>query len=116
MGFIGEGGHTIPNVRSNIDVYGYTCDVGGEYAETFEATLDIANNKTEAAVVEVVKNVKTVQAAVISNNVTINLNGTTFVPEDTALSAVSTFASTAISTFTYGNVTVNEGRTSCCKR
>jgi len=29
MGFVGEGGHTISNVTSNIDVYGSTCDVGG---------------------------------------------------------------------------------------
>ena len=29
MGFMGEGGHTVSNVTSNIDVYGSTCDVGG---------------------------------------------------------------------------------------
>ena len=29
IGFMGEGGHTISNVTSNIDVKGSTCDVGG---------------------------------------------------------------------------------------
>ncbi len=29
VGFMGEGGHTLSNVSSNIDVYGSTCDVGG---------------------------------------------------------------------------------------
>lgn len=29
VGFMGEGGHSVSNVVSNIDVYGSTCDVGG---------------------------------------------------------------------------------------
>lgn len=29
FGFMGEGGHTVSNVTSNIDVYGDVCDVGG---------------------------------------------------------------------------------------
>ena len=29
IGFMGEGGHTVQNVTSNIDVYGNVCDVGG---------------------------------------------------------------------------------------
>ena len=29
IGFMGEGGHTVSNVKSNIDVKGSTCDVGG---------------------------------------------------------------------------------------
>ena len=29
VGFMGEGGHSVTNVVSNIDVYGSTCDVGG---------------------------------------------------------------------------------------
>lgn len=29
VGFMGEGGHTVSNVTSNIDVIGSTCDVGG---------------------------------------------------------------------------------------
>ena len=29
IGFMGEGGHTVSNVTSNIDVIGSTCDVGG---------------------------------------------------------------------------------------
>ncbi|MBR1990418.1 MAG: hypothetical protein IJ987_08065 [Firmicutes bacterium] len=29
VGFMGEGGHKVSNVQSNIDVYGSTCDVGG---------------------------------------------------------------------------------------
>lgn len=40
IGFMGEGGHTVSNVTSNIDVYGSTCDVGGivgiaHYGNTF---------------------------------------------------------------------------------
>ncbi len=29
IGFMGEGGHEVKNVTSNIDVYGSTCDIGG---------------------------------------------------------------------------------------
>ena len=29
VGFMGEGGHSVSDVNSNIDVYGSTCDVGG---------------------------------------------------------------------------------------
>ena len=29
IGFMGEGGHSVTNVSSNIDVYGSTCDIGG---------------------------------------------------------------------------------------
>lgn len=29
IGFMGEGGHTVKNATSNIDVYGSTCDIGG---------------------------------------------------------------------------------------
>lgn len=41
IGFMGEGGHKVSNVTSNIDVYGSTCDVGGitgiaHYGNTFE--------------------------------------------------------------------------------
>ena len=41
IGFMGEGGHTVSNVTSNINVYGTTCDVGGivgiaHYGNTFE--------------------------------------------------------------------------------
>ncbi len=41
MGFMGEGGHSVKNVKSNIDVYGSTCDIGGitgiaHYGNTFE--------------------------------------------------------------------------------
>lgn len=41
VGFVGEGGHVISNVTSNIDVYGTTIDVGGitgiaHYGNTFE--------------------------------------------------------------------------------
>lgn len=41
VGFMGEGGHTMKNVTSNIDVYGSTCDVGGivgiaHYGNKFE--------------------------------------------------------------------------------
>ena len=40
VGFMGEGGQTVKNVRSNIDVIGTTCDVGGitgiaHYGNTF---------------------------------------------------------------------------------
>ena len=41
IGFMGEGGHRVSNVTSNIDVLGSTCDVGGvvgiaHYGNTFE--------------------------------------------------------------------------------
>ncbi len=41
IGFMGEGGHTVSNVTSNIDVSGTTCDVGGivgiaHYGNNFE--------------------------------------------------------------------------------
>ncbi len=41
IGFMGEGGHKVSNVTSNIDVIGSTCDVGGivgiaHYGNTFE--------------------------------------------------------------------------------
>ncbi len=44
IGFMGEGGHKISNVTSNIDVIGSTCDVGGivgiaHYGNTFENTV-----------------------------------------------------------------------------
>lgn len=57
VGFVGEGNHTISNVKSNIDVIGSTCDVGGitgiaHYGNTFEncvctgnVTLVNANDK-----------------------------------------------------------------------
>ncbi len=40
IGFMGEGGHAVFNVTSNIDVYGSTCDIGGiagiaHYGNTF---------------------------------------------------------------------------------
>ncbi len=44
IGFMGEGGHKVSNVTSNIDVIGSTCDVGGivgiaHYGNTFENIL-----------------------------------------------------------------------------
>ena len=41
IGFMGEGGHVVSNVKSNIDVYGSTIDVGGitgiaHYGNTFD--------------------------------------------------------------------------------
>ncbi|MGN0178335.1 MAG: dockerin type I domain-containing protein [Monoglobaceae bacterium] len=48
VGFMGEGGHKVSNVTSNIDVYGSTCDVGGvtgiaHYNNTFENCLCTGN-------------------------------------------------------------------------
>lgn len=57
IGFMGEGGHKISNVTSNIDVFGSTCDVGGivgiaHYGNIFENITCTGNvtitNATEA--------------------------------------------------------------------
>ena len=44
VGFMGENGHTVSNITTNIDVYGSTCDIGGvtgiaHYGNTFENCL-----------------------------------------------------------------------------
>ena len=48
VGFVGEGNHRISNVKSNIDVIGSTCDVGGitgiaHYGNTFENCVCTGN-------------------------------------------------------------------------
>ena len=57
IGFMGEGGHKVSNVTSNIDVFGSTCDVGGivgiaHYGNIFENITCTGNvtitNATEA--------------------------------------------------------------------
>ncbi len=58
IGFMGEGGHTVSNVTSNINVYGSTCDVGGitgiaHYGNNFInclATGDVYLEKEDAEV------------------------------------------------------------------
>ena len=61
VGFMGEGGHTMSNLTSNIDVYGTTIDVGGitgiaHYGNTFKNCTSTGNvyitNATEAAEAE----------------------------------------------------------------
>ena len=61
VGFMGEGGHTFTDVKSNIDVIGTTCDVGGivgiaHYGNTFincECTGDVTiTNAAEAGEAE----------------------------------------------------------------
>ena len=63
IGFCGEGGHTFSNIRSNIDVKGSTCDVGGivgiaHYGNNFvncvcEGDVEIYNASEEADVQEI---------------------------------------------------------------
>ena len=56
IGFMGEGGHTVKNVTSNIDVIGDVCDVGGivgiaHYGNNFEnitCTGDVRNDSQVA--------------------------------------------------------------------
>lgn len=63
VGFMGEGGHTVSNVYSNIDVYGTTCDVGGitgiaHYGNNFvncvvEADVTITDYRDEGDQLEI---------------------------------------------------------------
>ena len=63
IGFMGEGGHTVKNVTSNIDVIGSTCDVGGivgiaHYNNKFEncsasCSVSITSAAEEAAAEEI---------------------------------------------------------------
>lgn len=60
IGFIGEGNHTFKDIRSNIDVIGDVCDIGGiagiaHYGNNFEnieCTGDVTNNNNTADAAE----------------------------------------------------------------